>query len=92
MRRAYLKAPGEAGGATEELLVEVVADPSDCLRNQKPRGNRVHKARDAHARAAQGNDTARNPPRIPHQIPRPPCQIASHPHQLCGTSFQLVTS
>jgi len=29
---------------------------------------------------------------MPPHMPRPPFQIASQPHQLCGTSFQLVMS
>src|SRR5271163_4864531 len=79
--RAYLQAPGEARGAAEELLVEVVADPADRLGDQQARGGCVHEPGDAHALAAQrdraADETARytspdTKAALPDRQPPPP--------------------
>ena len=42
-----MQRPGQRGGAAEEFLIEVVADPADGLGHQQCRGNRVHEQRHA---------------------------------------------
>jgi hypothetical protein len=53
VRRRDLKRPREIRRTAEELLVEVVADSSDRLRNQERRRRGVQEARDVGAAATQ---------------------------------------
>ncbi|HEX3563306.1 MAG TPA: hypothetical protein VHU24_10750 [Solirubrobacterales bacterium] len=50
--RVYLKAPRQACRAAEELLVEVVPDPTDRLGDQQPRRRGVHELGDVRTAAA----------------------------------------
>src|SRR5262249_5494570 len=54
-----LEAPGEVGGAAEQLLVEVVADPPDRLGDEEGRGGRVHEGRDRDPRPVDAPDADR---------------------------------
>ena len=76
-----LQAPGQARRATEELLVEVVADPADRLAHQETRRGGVQEPGDVGATVAQdqqaggraGRDAAPDPePAIPDREWPPP--------------------
>ena len=60
MRRAVrwvdLEPPREAGRSPEQLLVEVVADAADRLRDQEGRGGRVEEQRDVGSAAMKDPD------------------------------------
>jgi hypothetical protein len=85
-----LEAPGQRGRAPVELLVEVVADAADGLRDEQRGRGGVEEARHVGARAAQAPDPGRRPQGDPAPDPQPPFQTANGPHQWSGTSFQLV--
>src|SRR5829696_10133784 len=61
MAWGYLKRPGKARRATEQLLVEVVADAPDRLREEDPGRDRLGKARDVHPATAQEDDASERP-------------------------------
>jgi hypothetical protein len=68
--RRDLQRPRQVGRATEQLLVEVVADPADCLADQQRRRDGVHERGGRDARAAKAPEadeaTERHPAPDPH--------------------------
>jgi hypothetical protein len=53
MGRVDLKRPRQARRSAEELLVEVVPDPTDRLGDEERRGSGIEEARDVGAAAAK---------------------------------------
>src|SRR5260370_2416162 len=53
MRCADFEPPRQSGRPAEQLLVEVVADPADCLRNEQRRRGSVEELRDVRAAPTQ---------------------------------------
>jgi hypothetical protein len=90
VRGTDLKAPGQRRRAAKQLLVEVVADPADRLRDEQRGSGCVHEGRDVRARRRSTHSPASVPAAMPPQIPRPPLHTANGPHQCGGTSLQLV--
>ncbi len=67
-----LQAPGQAGRAAEQLLVEVVADPADALRDEQGGRHRVHDYRHVAAGFAGPPDADRDRDRDRAPDPEPP--------------------
>jgi len=60
VRRIDLQTPRQLRRPAEELLVEVVADPTDRLGDQQPRRGRVHEAHDVHVAPSQHKQPGEN--------------------------------
>ena len=76
-----LDRPREVARTPEQLLVEVVADAPDRLRDEQSGRGRVEEQRDVGAGPVHAPDPDERAERDPAPMPRPPCQTANGPHQ-----------
>ena len=76
VRQVDLQPPRQRGRASEQFLVEVVAEPTDCLRKHNSR-RAVHEHERGRCRRRASTSTAIRPPPTAPQIDRPPFQISN---------------